>query len=114
MIFFATAMSALYLGMAVPCIQYIDKGRIVAAKVTRLIKKTQKFDGSFEPAGGIRGEIQIKNVHFAYPTNRAVPILQGVSFELEPGNSLAIVGETGCGKSTIIQLIQGFYYPDHG
>ena len=37
MIFFATAMTALYLGMSVPCMQYIEKGRIVAAKVTKLI-----------------------------------------------------------------------------
>ena len=102
MIFFATSMSALYLGMSVPCIEYIEKGRMVAAKVTKLINNTKKYDGSFKPPSGIRGEIMLRNVQFAYPSNRTIPILQGVSFDLEPGHSLAIVGETGCGKSTII------------
>ena len=53
------------------------------------------------------GKIEFKNVNFAYTPER--PILKDVSFEVNPGETVAFVGPTGSGKSTIIQLIQRFY-----
>ncbi len=53
------------------------------------------------------GKIEFKNVHFAYDEKQEV--LKGISFEVEPGETVAIVGATGAGKSTIISLITRLY-----
>ncbi|MDG2278720.1 MAG: ABC transporter ATP-binding protein [Pseudomonadales bacterium] len=55
----------------------------------------------------LRGEVEFKNLHFSYDTS--TPILKGVSFTIEPGEKLAIVGPTGSGKSTLIRLLSRFY-----
>ena len=113
MIFFATAMSSFYLGTAVPCMQFIDEGRVAAARVDKVIKSSKKYDGNRRVAT-IDGQIGFEDVTFSYPTNKSVKILKGISFSVNPGESLALVGETGSGKSTVVQLIEGFYYADSG
>lgn len=60
---------------------------------------------------GIVGKIQFKNVSFAYGGDR---VLRDLNFTVEPGQTLAIVGPTGSGKSTIINLISRFYDATHG
>lgn len=60
-------------------------------------------------AGNITGKIEFKNVKFAYPTKPDLPILRDISFTINPGESVAFVGFSGSGKSTVIQLIQRFY-----
>ena len=113
MIFFATAMSSFYLGTAVPCVQFIESGRVAAARVDRTIKKCKKFDGN-KRIIRLKGSVSFDSVYFNYPSNPSVNILQGINFNVQPGDSLALVGETGSGKSTIIQLIEGFYYCSSG
>lgn len=60
----------------------------------------------------IRGRVALENVSFSYTPD--APILRGVSFEAEPGEKIAIVGHTGAGKSTLVDLIPRFYDPDGG
>lgn len=59
------------------------------------------------PADGVRGEIAFENVSFAYKTDE--PVLRDVSFRVAPGETLAIVGHTGAGKSTLTNLLLRFY-----
>ncbi|XP_049809970.1 ATP-dependent translocase ABCB1-like [Schistocerca nitens] len=61
-----------------------------------------------------RGDITFKNVHFEYPSRRRVQILQGLNLKVKAGETVALVGCSGCGKSTCIQLIQRFYDPRLG
>ncbi|MBP8793674.1 MAG: ABC transporter ATP-binding protein [Lutibacter sp.] len=58
-------------------------------------------------AGHFKGEISFKNVHFSYIEGEEV--LKGVSIDIKPGETVAIVGATGAGKSTIINLVNRFY-----
>lgn len=58
------------------------------------------------------GKIEFMDVHFSY--EEATPILKGVSFVVEPGQSLAIVGSSGSGKSTIGRLLYRFYEVNSG
>ena len=55
------------------------------------------------------GEIIFSDVHFHYPTRPDVKVLKGLSVTVKPGETLALVGQSGCGKSTCIQLIERFY-----
>lgn len=64
----------------------------------------------WDPKGDF--EIEFKNVSFSYVPGK--PVLKDVSFKVSPGCSCAIVGPTGCGKTTIISLLMRFYEPDSG
>jgi ATP-binding cassette subfamily B protein len=64
------------------------------------------------PAASIRGEVAFDNVSFSY--DGKTPVLDTLSFRIEPGKSLAIVGLTGAGKSTVINLLLRFYDPVAG
>jgi ABC-type multidrug transport system fused ATPase/permease subunit len=57
----------------------------------------------------ILGRIDYENVHFTYPTREDIPILKGLSFSVDAGKKIALVGASGAGKSTIVQLLLKFY-----
>lgn len=65
-----------------------------------------------EPLPPIRGHVTFDHVDFSYEQGN--PILKDVDFAIEPGMSLAIVGPTGAGKTTIVNLLSRFYNPDDG
>ncbi|KAK9369835.1 P-loop containing nucleoside triphosphate hydrolase protein [Lipomyces kononenkoae] len=59
----------------------------------------------------VQGDIEFINVHFRYPTRPEVPVLRGLNLRIQKGQYIALVGASGCGKSTTISLIEGFYRP---
>ena len=61
-----------------------------------------------------RGEIEFRNVGFAYPGRADGPALQGFSLHVRPGERVALVGPSGAGKSTVFRLLLRFYDPDEG
>ena len=61
----------------------------------------------------LRGRLEFRHVSFTYPDGN-VPVLRDVSFTAEPGETVAIMGETGCGKTTLINLIPRFFDPTEG
>lgn len=67
------------------------------------------FDGSFSEETQRKGKIEFKNVSFAYPNTAGENVLEDISFTVEPGETLALIGATGCGKSTLVNLIPRFY-----
>jgi ABC-type multidrug transport system fused ATPase/permease subunit len=60
------------------------------------------------------GSVKFQDVHFSYPTRLETQVLKNVSFEIERGKTVALVGPSGGGKSTIFALIERFYDPDSG
>ena len=69
--------------------------------------------GAIDRPERFQGRIEFKNVSFQYADGK-LPILRNVSFTAEPGETIAIMGETGCGKTSLIQLIPRFYEPTEG
>ncbi|MDQ6477698.1 ABC transporter transmembrane domain-containing protein [Dyadobacter sp. LHD-138] len=62
----------------------------------------------------VRGDITYKNVHFSYPSRADLPVLKGISFHVNAGEKIALVGYSGAGKSTIIQLLMRYYNNQSG
>ena len=58
--------------------------------------------------------VTFRNVHFAYPTRPDVPVLQGLNLEIREGQQCALVGSSGAGKSTVVQLLYRFHDPQQG
>lgn len=86
----------------------LQMGMVASERVLNLLDNTSDI----EPNGAVQlselqGAIDFKNVHFHYQADE--PILRNVSFAVAPGETVAIVGATGAGKSTIISVLMGFY-----
>lgn len=60
------------------------------------------------------GKIEFRDVWFRYPTRKEDFVLKGLNLTIQPCESVALVGESGCGKSTFVNLMMRFYDPDHG
>ena len=62
----------------------------------------------------VRGEIEFKDVWFRYPTRKEDFVMKGLNIKINPNESVALVGESGCGKSTFVNLLMRFYDIDSG
>ncbi|HXI91244.1 MAG TPA: ABC transporter transmembrane domain-containing protein, partial [Blastocatellia bacterium] len=62
-----------------------------------------------EPLEKVQGHVELIDVQFTYPDERALPVLKGVTIEARPGELIALVGPSGAGKSTLVALIPRFY-----
>jgi ABC-type multidrug transport system fused ATPase/permease subunit len=91
-----------------------EKAISAGSRIFKLIhyRPSIPFDGGEQPTN-FRGRIEFRNVSFMYPT-RNVYVLKNVSFVIEPGQMAALVGHSGSGKSTCVQLIERFYDPTEG
>lgn len=89
----------------------LERARGAADHIFELLRETpgEETSGELEP---VQGEIDFENIHFAYIEDETV--LNGVSFHIPAGDSAAFVGHTGSGKSTIMNLLMGFYRPESG
>ena len=91
-------------------------GRNAAVEVFKLVDQVSKIDAT-QPTGRIEsigdGSIKFKNVSFWYP-HRPEIVLKSLSFKISAGQSVALVGFSGSGKSTVIQLLMRFYDPQQG
>ena len=86
----------------------LQMGMVAATRVFKVIDTTSQIDDSGTLiANQLKGNISFKNVYFNYVENEEV--LKGISFDIKAGDMVAIVGATGAGKSTIINLLNRFY-----
>ena len=91
----------------------MQMGIIAAERVFEVLDKEEMVQDSGEIiAGHFKGEIEFKNVHFSYLKGEEV--LKGINLKVKAGETIAIVGSTGAGKSTIINLLNRFYEIDSG
>ena len=91
----------------------LQMGMVAAARVFKILDTESRIEdaGTLE-VGHMRGAIEFTGVRFSYEPGEEV--LHGISFKVDPGEKIAIVGATGAGKSTIINLLNRFYDIDSG
>ncbi|KAI6228041.1 hypothetical protein M3Y95_00580600 [Aphelenchoides besseyi] len=113
----AIMSGAYHLGMASPHLMVILTARVAAATVYRTIARVPTID-PYSTEGrkiyDMRGKIVFKNVSFRYPTRRETKVLKGFSMTVQPGQTVALVGHSGSGKSTVISLLTRMYEYESG
>ncbi|NXG72368.1 MDR1 protein, partial [Baryphthengus martii] len=116
-VFFSVLIGAFSLGQAAPNLESVANARGAAYEVYQIINKKRLIDSSskegYKPEKLI-GEIEFRNIHFSYPSRPDVKILRGLNLKVQTGKTIALVGASGCGKSTTVQLLQRFYDPAQG
>ncbi len=85
-------------------------------RVFDFLEEEELFDESDKPEAGenIRGEVEFENVRFSYPDNPDKIIIKNFSAHIKPGQKVAIVGPTGAGKTTMVNLIMRFFEVNSG
>ncbi|XP_075414573.1 ATP-dependent translocase ABCB1 [Tenrec ecaudatus] len=116
-VFFAVLIGAFSIGQASPSIEAFANARGAAFEVFKIIDNKSSID-SYSADGhkpdNIKGNLEFKNVHFSYPSRKEVKILKGLNLKVQSGHTVALVGNSGCGKSTTVQLMQRLYDPTEG
>ncbi|KAM7177249.1 ATP-dependent translocase ABCB1-like [Macrochelys suwanniensis] len=116
-VFFSVLLGAFSLGQGFPHLESIANARGAAYEVYKVINKHRLIDSSAKEGyrpDKLKGEIEFKNINFSYPSRPDVKILKGLNLKVQSGKTIALVGSSGCGKSTTIQLLQRFYDPVQG
>jgi ATP-binding cassette subfamily B (MDR/TAP) protein 1 len=114
----AIMMAAMTMGQTSAFAPDAAKGRVAASRLFKIIDAPSTIDpltdAGDKPASPAKGRIEFSHVAFRYPTRREVPIFEDLNLVVEPGKSLALVGASGSGKSTVVSLIERFYAIDSG
>ncbi|XP_015582280.1 ABC transporter B family member 9 isoform X1 [Ricinus communis] len=109
--------AAMALGQVSSFLRSFTTGQVAAYRMFKIIERKSKID-SYSSRGmvleDINGEIELKDVYFRYPSRPDVEIFSGLSLHLPSSRTVALVGQSGSGKSTVISLIERFYDPDSG
>ncbi len=84
-----------------------------AARVFKLLDTpSEKKEEHTQTLPQVKGHVEIKNLYFSYQPDQ--PLIEDLNIEALPGQTIAIVGPTGCGKTTLINLLMRFYHPVNG
>ncbi|XP_063781222.1 ATP-dependent translocase ABCB1-like [Pseudophryne corroboree] len=117
LVFAALVFGAMALGEASSLTPDYSKAKMSAAHIFHLLEKeplidSYSTDGQRPPQ--CDGNVMFRGVQFNYPSRPDVQVLQGLDISVKKGETLALVGSSGCGKSTTVQLLERFYDPQIG
>ncbi|XP_078519646.1 ATP-binding cassette sub-family B member 5-like isoform X4 [Lissotriton helveticus] len=116
-IFFSVSYSSYCIGQASPHFEAFSVARGAAYNIYKIIDQKPSIN-SFSDDGHkldkVQGTAEFKNVWFSYPSRPDVQVLKGFDLKIQSGQTVALVGSSGCGKSTTVQLLQRLYDPQEG
>uniref|UniRef100_A0A914YQM5 Uncharacterized protein n=1 Tax=Panagrolaimus superbus TaxID=310955 RepID=A0A914YQM5_9BILA len=110
-------LGAYFVGLISPHLMVLLNARVAAAVIYETIDTVPKIDVYSNRGKQLRnpkGLVEFKNVHFRYPSRKDVKVLNGLNLKIYPGQTVALVGHSGCGKSTSIGLLTRLYEAEQG
>ncbi|KAK0464466.1 P-loop containing nucleoside triphosphate hydrolase protein [Desarmillaria tabescens] len=112
----STMFGAIQAGNVFSFVPDVSSAKGAGSDILRLLDSVPEIDsesteGKKVDIAKAHGHIRLENVHFRYPTRPGIRVLRELSLQVEPGTYIALVGASGSGKSTVIQLIERFYEP---
>ncbi|XP_052724741.1 ABC transporter B family member 4 isoform X3 [Vigna angularis] len=116
-VFFALTMAAIGVSQFSTISPDSGKAKSATAAIFGIIDKKSEIDPSDETGitlDIVEGEIELHQVSFNYPSRPKIQIFRDLNLVIHSGKTVALVGESGCGKSTVISLLQRFYVPNSG
>ena len=118
-VIFSTMLAILSIGITAPNFKTIQEAADASSDYFTLYERVPVIDTSRSilkpPRDQVKGKIEFKNISFIYPSDeKKRKILDGLNLVFEPGKKVALVGESGCGKSTTVNLIERLYEPAGG
>lgn len=117
LVLFSIVFSSYCVGQAASHLDAFSVARGAAYNIFHTIDQASAIN-SYSTEGykpdNIKGTIEFQNVRFCYPSRPKVQVLKGLNLKVKPGQTVALVGQSGCGKSTTVQLLQRMYDPQEG
>uniref|UniRef100_I1NY29 Multidrug resistance protein n=1 Tax=Oryza glaberrima TaxID=4538 RepID=I1NY29_ORYGL len=113
----AIVVGGLALGSGLSNVKYLSEASSAAERILEVIRRVPKIDSESdtgEELGNVAGEVEFRNVKFCYPSRPESPIFVSFSLRVPAGRTVALVGGSGSGKSTVIALLERFYDPSAG
>ncbi|GAB2272304.1 Multidrug resistance protein 1 [Dionaea muscipula] len=112
---FSVMIGGLALGQSAPSMGAFAKARVAAARIFKLIDHKSGIDrNNGMELESVSGQLDFESVDFSYPSRPDVKILNNFTLSLPAGKTIALVGSSGSGKSTVVSLIERFYDPTSG
>eukprot|EP00981_Chlorochromonas_danica_P013488 scaffold6397_cov175-Ochromonas_danica.AAC.26 len=117
-VFFSIIIGSMALGQIAPPLTAFVSAQSSIAMIFDLLERTPLIDGLSEaglvPQKTLQGNIALQEISFAYPSRPDVLVCDRMSLDIPHGETVALVGASGCGKSTIVNLLLRFYDPNQG
>ncbi|CAB4485985.1 unnamed protein product [Rhizophagus irregularis] len=116
-VFFAVLIGSFSIAQIMPDVMAINSAKGAGAKIYETIERIPPINIESEEGDkldNVKGRIQLKNLSFFYPSRPETKTLKNISLDIEPGTTVALVGSSGSGKSTIVSLVLRFYDPIEG
>ncbi|CAO2046140.1 unnamed protein product [Urochloa humidicola] len=113
----AIVNGGLALGSGLSNVKYLSEAISAAERIQEVIRRVPKIDSESdagEALADVTGEVEFRNVGFCYPSRPESPVLVNFSLRVPAGRTVALVGSSGSGKSTVIALFERFYDPSAG
>ncbi|KAJ2922300.1 hypothetical protein H1R20_g14801, partial [Candolleomyces eurysporus] len=112
----STTFGAVNAGNVFSFVPDVSTAKGAGSDIIKLLDSVPEVDAESDEGkklnhGDVKGHIRLDNIHFRYPTRPGVRVLRELSVEVQPGTYVALVGASGSGKSTVIQLLERFYDP---
>jgi ATP-binding cassette subfamily B (MDR/TAP) protein 1 len=118
LVFGAIIFGAQSVGQAASLMPDYAKAKVSISNVFELLDRVPLINNWHSDEGvkpdDLNGDIKFDSVEFSYPSRNEVKVLKKLDIKIQKGQRIALVGSSGCGKSTVTQLLERFYDPENG